>query len=88
MKNNISKATKAMHTLRRTFYDKNIPIDCQIDMFEKTIEPILLYGAEIWGAENTTIIEKYHLKVLKQILGVRPNTPTYMVLGETGKLPL
>ena len=88
MKNNITKATKAMHTLRRTFYDKNIPIDCQIDMFEKTIEPILLYGAEIWGAENTTIIEKYHLKVMKQILGVRPNTPTYMVLGETGKLPL
>ena len=27
MKNNINKATKAMHTLRRTFYEKKIPID-------------------------------------------------------------
>ena len=88
MKNNINKATKAMHTLRRTFYDKKIPIDCQIDIYEKTIEPILLYGSEIWGAENTSIIEKYHLKILKQILGVKHSTPAYMVLGETGKLPL
>ena len=57
-------------------------------MFEKTIEPILLYRAEIWGADNTAIIERYHLKVIKQILGLSPSTPTYMILGEIGKLPL
>ena len=88
MKNNVNKATKAMHSLRRTFYEKNIPIDIQLDLFEKTIEPILLYGAEIWGSDDTSIIEKYYMKTLKQIMGVKHSTPTYMVLGETGKLPI
>ena len=88
MEDNIEKAKKGMHSLRSASAEKNIPIDCQIDLFEKTIEPILLYGAEIWGQENVEIIEKFRLKVLKQILGVRRTTPTYMVYGETGKLPL
>ena len=90
IKDNINKARLAMYTLRRTFKEKHIPIDCQIEIFEKTIEPILLYGAEIWGFENrsTQLIEKYYLKTLKQILGLRKSTPTYMIYGETGKYPL
>ena len=42
-----------MYSLRRTFKEKLIPVDCQIYIFEKTIEPILLYGAEILGFSNT-----------------------------------
>ena len=88
IKDNINKARLAMHTLRQTFKDKCIPIDCQIDIFEKTIEPILLYGAEIWGFENTVLIENYYLKTLKQLLGLRKWTPTYMIYGEIGKYPI
>ena len=88
MKNNIEKAIKGMHSLRRTFYEKHIPLDCQLDLLEKTIEPILLYGAEIWGFENTEIIEKCRLKILKHLLNVKQSTPAYMVYGETGTLPL
>ena len=88
IKDNIQKATLAMYSLRRTFKEKLIPIDCQIDIFEKTIEPILLYGAEIWGFSNTKIIEKFYLKTLKQILGLRKSTPTYMIYGEIGKYPI
>ena len=88
IKDNINKARLAMYSLRRTFKEKHIPIDCQIDIFEKIIEPILLYGAEIWGFENTTLIEEYYLKTIKQILGLRKSTPNYMIYGEIGKYPI
>ena len=80
--------TTSCHSLRRTFKEKHIPIDCKIDIFEKTIEPILLYGVEIWGFENTTLIEQYYMKTIKQILGLRKSTPNYMIYGEIGKYPI
>jgi len=88
LKENIQKATKGLHSLKASFRDKYIPIDCQLEICEKTIEPILLYGSEIWGFENLAILEKFQSKYVKQILGLRQNTPTYMVLGESGKVPL
>ena len=77
-----------MFCLRRTFFEKKIPLDCQIDLFEKMIEPILLYGSEIWGLENTAMLETFRLKTIKQLLGLKSSTPSYMVYGETGLLPL
>ena len=88
LKENIQKATKGLHSLRASFRDKYIPIDCQLEICEKTIEPILLYGCEIWGFENLAILEQFQIKYVKQILGLRQNTPNYMVLGESGKIPL
>ena len=57
-------------------------------MFDCMIEPILLYGSEIWGSENIDVIEQIHLKFCKRILGVRNTTPNYMVYGELGRFPL
>ena len=88
IKHNIDKARKAMFTLRSTFKEKLIPIDCQIDLFVRTVEPVLLYGTEVWGLENIKILERFRLKVLKQILGIKNSTPSYMVYGETGLQPL
>ena len=85
---NINKARRGMYSLRKSFREKHIPIDCQLDLIEKTIDPILLYGCEIWGVGNIDIIERFRLKIIKQVMGIRPSTPTYMVYGETGKLPL
>ena len=28
-------------------------------LFDSCVAPILLYGCEVWGCENTDIIEKY-----------------------------
>ena len=47
-----------------------------------------MYGSEIWGFENTSIIESFYLKSLKQLLGLRKTIPSYMVYAETGKYPL
>ena len=65
-----------------------LPIDLQIDLFHKTVKPILLYGCEIWGYGNIDMIEKVQLKILKQILNLKSSTPTCMVYGETGVKPI
>ena len=43
---------KAMHLLKR-IHTLNIPLDLQLKLFDDTIVPILLYGSEVWGFENT-----------------------------------
>ena len=52
------------------------------------IEPILLYGSEVWGYENLKILEQIHLKFYKRNLKVRNTTPNCIVYGELGRFPL
>jgi hypothetical protein len=42
-----SQATRAMYSLVKNSNRLNLPIDLQIELFNKTIKPILLYGVEI-----------------------------------------
>ena len=57
-----------------------LPFDIQIDLFEKTIKPILLYGYEIWGVGNNDVIERVQLNYFKQIFGLKKvNTFIYVV---------
>ena len=65
-----------------------LPIDIQIELFNKTIKPILLYGCEIWGFGDLSVIEQVKLKFLKFILNIKKSTPNCIVYGETGVLPL
>ena len=82
------QAQKALFALYGKIRNICIPVDLQLKLFESLIEPILLYACEIWGFENSEIIEKIQLRFLKNILSVRSSTPNYMVYGETGKSPL
>jgi len=52
------------------------------------VEPILLYGSEIWGYENLEILGRVHLQFCKLILNLRLFTPNLMVYGELGRHPL
>jgi hypothetical protein len=45
------------------------------------IEPILLYGSEVWGYEHLKVIEHIQLKFCKRILKVRNTTPHFMIYG-------
>ena len=47
MKHNINRAKKAMHLLYKRLRNLNIPLDLQIELFNHTILPILLFGCEI-----------------------------------------
>ena len=66
----------------------NLSIKCQLDLFDKIVKPILLYGCEIWGFGKNDIIERVHLKFCKLLLRLKVSTPNFMVYGELGRYPL
>ena len=49
------QANKALFSLLKKTKDLDLPYDLQLDIFDKTIKPILLYGSEIWGTGNCDI---------------------------------
>ena len=83
-----AQATRAMFCLLKKARSLLLPIDMQIEMFEKTVKPILLYGCEVIGTGNITILEQVQLNFLKYILNLKKSTPNCMVYGETGVMPL
>ena len=56
--------------------------DCQI-------LPILEYRSDIWyTGDDINDLEKIHLKFVKSALGVRKQTPTPAIYGDTGRFTL
>ena len=74
----MDQARKALYCLYRKLRNISIPIDLQLKLFDTLILPILTYGCEIWGYENTKQLEKLHLQFCRNILGVRTTTPNFM----------
>lgn len=87
-KANAEKATRAMYDILRKGRIHNLSIECQLDLFDKVIQPILLYGCEVWGTGNNSIIERVHLKFCKLLMHGKKSTPDFMVYGELGRYPL
>ena len=48
----------------------------------------ILYGCEVWGYENTDIIEKVHTKFCKFIFGVSKFAHNMLIYGELARYPL
>jgi hypothetical protein len=67
------------------FYKLSVKI--QLDLFDKMIKPILLYGCEVWGFGKNEVLERVHLKFCKILLKLKSSTPNYMVYGELGRYP-
>ena len=65
-----------------------LPTDLQRDLFNKMVQPILLYGKEVWGYANLDVLQRVVLKFLKIILNIKTSTPNFMVYGETGVFPI
>ena len=83
-----TQAQKAMYGVIKKIRLYDLSIECQLDLFDKIVVPVLLYACEIWGYENIDIIERVHLRFLKHILNLKNSTPSFMVYGETGRYPL
>ena len=60
----VKQANKASFTLMKKIRNLDLPIDKQIDLFNKTVKPILLYGFEIWGIGNYETLERIKRKFL------------------------
>ena len=77
-----------MFSLLRKIKCLNLPFDVQIDLFNKIVKPVLLYGCEIWGFGKLDIIERVQLRFYKYIFNLKTSTPSVMIYGELGILPL
>ena len=53
------QANKALFALIKKSRSLNLSFDLQIDLFNKTVKPILLYCSEIWGTGNCDIIDDH-----------------------------
>ena len=81
------------HAKRRYIYfireiNLSIPIDLQIQMFDHTVLPILLYGSKVLGFTNTNMIDVLHNQFLRSITKLRKSTPTYMLYAELCRVPI
>lgn len=82
------QASKAMFSLLRKIKTLCLPFDIQIDLFNKIVKPVLLYGCEIWGYGNFDILERVQLRFYKYIFNLKNSTPSAMIYGELGIMPL
>ena len=75
------QAERAMYNLMAKCKNLALRIDMKIDLLNKMVKPILLYGCECWGYGNNAVLEKVQLKFLKTILGLKSCTASYFVYG-------
>ena len=84
----LDRATRAMYALLRKCNVLMLPIDLIIDLFDKTVLPVMTYGCEIWGFDINEALLRLQLKFYKQVLKLRQSTPSLMIFGEIGKFPV
>ena len=88
MKHNVDHAKKALHLLYKRINNLNIPLDLQMYLFDHTVLPILLIGCEIWGYQDTKMIDLVHNQFLRNITKLQKSTSEYMLYAELGRRPL
>ena len=66
-----------------------LPPKIDMYLFNSLIQPILLYGSDVWGTCNNSSkqIDKVYLYYMKNILLTKSNTSSLIVHGECGLLP-
>ncbi len=89
------KAQRAFYAIKRSI-QIDIPIQIWLKLFKAVIEPIALYGSEVWGPSikfdflnwEKHLIETLHLDFCKRILRVQRKTPNNGCRAELGQYPL
>ena len=88
IKERIRLGRKALFSLNAKAGRLQLPPDIHIDLFQKMILPICIYGCEVWGYANLQQLEIFYRKFLKRVLWVNKSTPNCIVYGETGTFPI
>ena len=79
------QSQRALFNLKTCLYNNNdLSVQLKLQLFKTLIVPILMYGSEIWGYKHYVKMDTLFLGFLKNILGVKKSTPTYMVYKEIG----
>eukprot|EP00745_Piridium_sociabile_P032735 TRINITY_DN5549_c0_g1_i12.p1 TRINITY_DN5549_c0_g1~~TRINITY_DN5549_c0_g1_i12.p1 ORF type:complete len:436 (-),score=19.73 TRINITY_DN5549_c0_g1_i12:134-1441(-) len=83
------KGKKGVLEILKTLRKLNC-IDCNIlfRIFDSQIEPLLTYGAEIWGLSRNLQMERVHTFAIKRFLSIPVHASNKIIYGETGRYPL
>eukprot|EP00745_Piridium_sociabile_P017375 TRINITY_DN26146_c0_g1_i13.p1 TRINITY_DN26146_c0_g1~~TRINITY_DN26146_c0_g1_i13.p1 ORF type:complete len:408 (-),score=12.07 TRINITY_DN26146_c0_g1_i13:7-1098(-) len=85
----VNRGKRAVMSIFSVLYRfENESVDLFFKLFDAQIQPIVQYGAEIWGFEKGHEIEKLHLFAMKRFLHVNRRTPNDLVYGELGRYPI
>jgi len=84
----IIQAKRAMYSLIIKSRKLRLPLDIQVELFDRIVVPVLIYGSEVWGFENIAQIEALHAQYCKQLLRLRKSTMNSMALGELGRFEI
>ena len=85
-----SKARMSAFGIRKRLKNlKNIPPSHWFHIYESMIEPILIYGSDLWGASVacTSNINKVYLWYIRIILNIKATTSNVITMGESGLIP-
>ena len=82
------KGLKCLNIMCRYTYKYRLNLSNLLALFDILVEPVLNYGAEVWGFYNAPQVERVHLKFLKGCLHLKSSTRNEMVYGETGRVPM
>lgn len=83
-----NQASRAMFSLISKIRKFGLPVDVSLDLFDKLITPIVLYGSEVWGFTGENIYCKLHLQFCRLLLRAGKSTPACMIYGELGVVSL
>jgi hypothetical protein len=83
------KTKQAMYEVLKRGRTHNLSVECQLELFDNMVKPILLYGSEIWGySKNIDCLQKIQLRFCKLLLKLKSSTPNYMIYRELGRFPI
>ena len=78
------QAKKANFSILSNVRKQNLDVDVFIELFERLCIPVLLYGSEIWGYENSNQLQVMCNNTLRKFLKLHKSTPMCMLNGELG----
>ena len=55
------QANKSVRRVISQSKSNDFPVDLQLKLFDNIVMPILFYGSEVWGYENSALVEKVEL---------------------------
>ena len=82
------KASRAMFGLLKKCRKLMLPLDIQIELFDRLMVPILLYGCEVWCPMMTNLASKLQLRFYKIIFKLSKSSSSCTVYAELGEFPL
>ena len=87
IKRQCKQANKAMFSVLKKGFALHLDIDTMIHLYNCIIDPVLTYGAEVWGYDNTSLqlINRTQVKFFKILLKLNKSTPICIVYGELDK---